>query len=593
MSAYELSYLLRYNLVLLLGLAVVLLFIHSLQELRWNMKNSVTPLRGFFLMSSSSKKQQTASSFSLFHTTTIGSALRSDIRLKSRLVGRRHAIIYLYEGIWYLRPATTRFPVFVNGTEILHPIPLENQDVIGVGDMSFSFINERQTTEAAHLTYRVQDEQPVYPKKIALPKYFGAFGAINLFTLISGFLLTYLIPQDQTKALDFVKLTFVAFWFLSNVYYFILPRVLKNLDSLLLLLLMQLTTLGLLFQIRLELVAVTTKAPDLLYTNLYSQIISLLLAYLLFPIIVLLVARTRILESLVPICAVLTPLFLLVTLVFGRGAESHGATLWISLGGFSLQLTEFAKITYLIVLAAFFKNRTTRRNQIIFAGWAALVFLLILLLPDLGSIMILLPTTLVVYVVMTSEYLTTVILLAGGTLVSTIAFSTFPHVQRRLAGWTTLWTEVNDSNRQIVYGLQAIARGGLIGRGIGNGSPGGIPLASSDMVFAIIAEELGIISGLFIMGLFIILWLRAARITITTTDGYSSSLALGIGTLAFMEAAVVITGVAGLLPLTGVTLPLIARGGSSVMTIVFLFAILSGLSARRRKETDQYENVDA
>ncbi len=90
--------------------------------------------------------------------------------------------------------------------------------------------------------------------------------------------------------------------------------------------------------------------------------------------------------------------------------------------------------------------------------------------------MILLPVTLVVYVVMTSEYLTALLIMVSGIAVSVSAYSFFPHVQRRLAGWTTLWQEVNDSNRQIFYGLQAFARGGLIGRGLGNGSPGGILL---------------------------------------------------------------------------------------------------------------------
>jgi len=145
-------------------------------------------------------------------------------------------------------------------------------------------------------------------------------------------------------------------------------------------------------------------------------------------------------------------------------------------------------------------------------------------------------------------------------------------------------TPHNDNNRQIVYGLQAVARGGLFGRGIGNGSPGGIPLASSDMIFSIVCEELGLITGLAIVLLFIVVWLRAARITVTSRDGFSSSLALGIGTLTFVEAAIVIAGTTGLVPLTGATLPLIAKGGTSVLTIILLFGILLGLSARREKE---------
>lgn len=288
------------------------------------------------------------------------------------------------------------------------------------------------------------------------------------------------------------------------------------------------------------------------------------------------------LEVLITLCAIVTPLLLLATLVLGNGADSHGATLWINVGGMSLQLTEFAKITYLIVVAGFFKNRPSRRMQLMFAAWAGLVFFLIMLLPDLGSAMILLPTTLLVYVVMTSEYVTTLLILLAGTGLGGIAFALFPHVQRRIMGWTSLWTEVNDSNRQIVYGLQAMVRGGLFGRGIANGSPGGIPLASSDMIYSVIGEEMGLLACLAIVLIFIIIWLRATRLTILAPDGFRSSLALAAGTMLFVEAVIVIAGTTGLMPLTGATLPLIARGGSSLIAKLLLLGILTGLSARPR-----------
>ena len=108
-------------------------------------------------------------------------------------------------------------------------------------------------------------------------------------------------------------------------------------------------------------------------------------------------------------------------------------------------------------------------------------------------------------------------------------------------------------------------------------------LASSDMVYAILCEDLGLITGLAVVAVFIVLWLRAARVTVIAQDGFTSSLALAIGTMFFVEAVVVIAGVTGLIPLTGVTLPLIAEGGSSVLSKLMLLAVLIGLSARRDK----------
>jgi len=588
MNVFEISYLVRYLLVILIVVFVWHLLTHSIAELRWNMKNSVLPSKGFFLMAADpTSASSDTTSLSLYHTTCIGTALSCDIRMKSRLIGKRHAIIYFFDGDWFVRAVSVKNPVYVNGVEISHPVPLENMDSIGLGETNLIFVNERESASEAMLTYEDYLEIPQYPKEKSSRHLLAAFLSVNLFTLISAALLLGFITTDQETAFKAVALAFLVFFIISNLYYIILPLFLKNIDKVLLLVLTQLAVLGMLFQVRLELIGVTgsDKTPDELIGNLNSQGLSLLAAYILLPVITIVVARTHLMERIGIICAVITPLLLISTLIFGNGADSHGATLWISVGGMSIQLTEFAKITYLIVLANFFKTRTSRRNQIVFAGWAAFVFLLIMMLPDLGSAMILLPTTILVYVVMTSEYLTTLLIFGAGTALGTIAFALFPHVQRRILGWSTLWTEVNDNNRQIVYGLQAIARGGLFGRGIGNGSPGGIPLANSDMIFSIVCEELGLITGLCIVILFIVIWLRSAKITIASHDGYSSSLSFAIGTLAFVEAAIVISGVTGLLPLTGATLPLIARGGSSIMTIIILFSILLGLSARRERGT--------
>jgi len=588
MNVFQLSYLLRYVLVVLFLLFVWYLVSHAISELRWHMKNSVQPSKGYFLMAGENEAAASGAGMSLplYPTTCIGSASSCDIRLKSKLIAKRHAIIYFFDGFWFIRAATPSIPVYVNHVEILHAIPLENRDIIGIGEASFIFISERETAAEAQLVYENYYQIPQYPKEKAKPKLLGAYICVNLFTLIGGGLMLFFIPSGQDKARTIVLYSFLIFLGVSNLYYFVLPLILKNLDRVLLLVLTQLTLLGMIFQVRLELIsaAASESTADTLIGNLYPQGMAIIAGFVLLPVIAVIVANTHVLEHISMACAVITPLLLIITVLFGTGSESNGATLWISVGGTSIQLTEFAKITYLLVLAYFFKNRTTRKNQFIFAGWAAFVFLLIMMLPDLGSAMILLPTTILVYVVMTSEYLTTLLILVSGSAAGTLAFALFPHVRRRISGWTTLWTEVNDSNRQIVYGLQAVARGGLFGRGIGNGSPEGIPLASSDMVFSIICEELGLITGLCIVALFIVVWLRSAKTTIISRDGYSSSLALGIGTLTFVEAAIVISGVTGLFPLTGATLPLIARGGSSVLTIIVLFAILLGLTARREKE---------
>ena len=583
MDIIQFSYLLRYlfsALILFFGWHILA---YAISELRWNFRNSVAPSKGFFLMSvpSEDQTQHVESVLPLFHTTYIGSSRACDIHLRSRLVFNRHAVIYFFDGFWQIRSVSPKIPVYINHVMILHPIPLENMDKIGIGDYSFTFVDERQSASDAELAFEDYLPHFKYPKEKARPKLVASYLALNAFAILSALLLILFVPQEFSELKALLCVAAVVGIILGNIYYILLPFLLKDVDKALFLLLCFLSVIGITIQTRLSLMP----AEHLLHfaDDMKSQILSFLFGFLLLPVIAFLTAKTNIPENSGKICAVLTPLLLIMTLVLGNGADSHGATLWISVGGMSIQLTEFAKITYLIVLADFFKNRATKKHQLIFAGWAAFVFLLIMLLPDLGSAMILLPTTLIVYVVMTSEYITTLLILLSGSALGAAAFALFPHVQRRIIGWTTLWTEVNDNNRQIVYGLQAIARGGLLGKGLGNGSPGGIPLASSDMVFAILCEEFGMLVGLAVVLFFILVWLRSAKIVVRSHDGFSSSLALGIGTLLFVEAVIVISGVTGLFPLTGATLPLIAKGGSSVLAILILFSLLLGLSARRDK----------
>lgn len=675
MTAQTLSYLIRYLMIPLLVILVWVLLRDALITLRRAMRRTIQPARDVFLLGET-RTGTGLLNLPVYSMTTIGRAQSSDIRLRNENIAQRHAMIYLFDGEWFLRPLTRNNPVFINGVRINSPTPLEDQDEITLNDHKLTFMYSPEYTPlmaeqdawanaayaysekrgsanaysgtaltphqtvASQANAQTQPETPAVDYDTPAPAENVEYPAprkrlpttswllFNILLIASCGVSLLLIPDSITIVTYSIAIWYFAFFLISNFYLLVLPRAFKGLDPVLLLCFLILTMIGLIIQTRLAvpesiMAAENIFGPDFLgrfaselksiaraigsvfggtrpaaqtsidpalaehvqtiFSSLNAQYISIAVGMLLLVPTILFIARTHGVELFIPLCAILTPLMLLATLVLGNGADSHGATLWINIGGFSLQLTEFAKITYLIVVAGFFKNRPSRRMQLFFAAWAGFVFFLIMLLPDLGSAMILLPTTLLVYVVMTSEYITTLLLLLGGTGLGALAIAVFPHVQRRLIGWTTLWTEVNDSNRQIVYGLQAMVRGGLLGRGLGNGSPGGIPLASSDMIFSVVCEELGLLTGLSIVVIFIIIWLRGTTITVLAPDGFRSSLALAIGTMLFVEAIIVIGGTTGLIPLTGATLPMIAKGGSSALAKLLMLGILLGLSTQPRQ----------
>ncbi len=592
----EIAYLARYGFAFLIFLMGLLLLKSSLVDFRGRMQANLRPVKGFFLMALGSETDKQVKSYPLFHTTTIGNAKSNDINIKQKGIAYRHAVIYLFDSHWYIRPSNMSSPVMLNGFLIKEPIPLENQDEIVIGERKFVFISERLATFSEGLSY-IEDADDMAEPPHQLKTRF-AWLLTNLY-MIAGTLLTYfLIRGPLLSKRKEVLLVFGGFFLMMNLYYLLIPLILKYVDRVIVLAATQLAFIGLLIQTRFLYISwleaeLTPEMMSRISAQFFGNAFALALGMIVLPIMIFLCAKTNFMEYLTIICGIAVPAMLVALLIFGKGSQSHGASLWIYIGNQSIQLTEFVKIAYLIVLAAFFKNRPPTKVQIAFAAWAAVVFFLIMMLPDLGTAMVLLPTTLVVFFVMTSEYIKTLGILIGGTAMGALAYSLFPYVQRRIAGWASLWSEVNDQNRQIVYGLQAVARGGAVGRGLGNGSPESIAQYMDDMVFDAVCEELGLITGVIILVLFIVIWLRSTRITMQVRDGFTSSLILGLGTAFFFEAAVVIAGNTGIIPLTGATLPFIAAGGSSLLAKFIMLGILLGMGARREGGIIKNETLPA
>lgn len=534
----------------------------------------------------------------LYPTTIIGRGRNCDIQIKSKKILKRHCTIYRYDGDWFIRPQSSFAHVKINGIEIDSETELRNRDQIDVEGIRFDFIDERSLAKQAGMDYsaaRIDDNYFKEALKISSKRPNLAFLAYNIFSLIAIFLIYYFLPTDFDEHVIIITGVLLASLVISDFYYLILSKLLYYGDKILHLAVCYLSMIGLLIQCRFcffrnpwfvgqkELgdSEALKDAIRIMAMRFYVQAGAVLLGLVILAVVALIVKKTRFLESLTILCFILTPIFLIATKVLGRGMEENGADLWINIGPISLQLTEFAKISYAVVLASFFKNRPRLRMQIFFAFWAAMVFFLIMLLPDLGSAMILLPTTVIVFVIMTSEYFKGLLIVLASSFAGVMAYALFPHVQARISGWTSLWVEINPRNAQIIYGLQAVARGGLLGRGLTNGNPWGIPLFNSDMVFSILCEEFGLLVGLAIVIFYTVIWLRSGRGATLARDGFSASLILTLGTMLFIEAIVVIGGTTGLLPLTGATLPFIARGGSSILAKWLMVAILLGLLGRQ------------
>lgn len=581
------TYLSRYPVALLLGVAAVLLLGDALRALRRSYRQQGSSVEGFFLLARPKGNEQDILSLPLSFLSSIGRSASSDIRLREKGIRRHHAQIYYYHKVWYLAPLDPRARILLNGKPVNKASRLRPDDEIELGSLRLHFIDEKRSLSAAAASRSGSTWSPGLEERGGASR--GAAVCLFFYLLLSLLQLFFLLEEQRPEICLPALALAAVFVFLLLSMGWIWPRLFRHFDRSIFYAAAFLAAQGVFIQVRLSLL--NRSKPEawseqewlhFLQMDLLKQVIFPVLGLALIPLGIFLISHTLLLERLAPLCLVLTPAFYLLTKILGRDPGNTGARLWISMPfGLSLQLSEFAKISYLIVLAWFCKMQPSWRRQLSLAIFASVNFFLILLLPDLGSLMILLPLTLIVYTVMSSAYLQTFLLLLLGSGVFAMGYQLLPYVRRRIHGWLTLWTEVNAQNEQIIRGLRAIGRGGLFGLGLGRAEPREIPLASSDMIFSFLVEEEGMIVGLALLLFFMVIWLRGAAIFVGVRDGFSAALLLAISSSFFLEAAVVIAGTTGLIPLTGATLPFIARGGSSLLAKWLLLGLMLGLANRR------------
>jgi cell division protein FtsW (lipid II flippase) len=158
------------------------------------------------------------------------------------------------------------------------------------------------------------------------------------------------------------------------------------------------------------------------------------------------------------------------------------------------------------------------------------------------------------------------------------AFKLFAHVRERILIWRNPWEYSNTGGYQIVQGLYAISSGGMFGSGLGQGYPGFVPVNTSDFIFAVIGEELGMVFGYGIMVIYFLFFYRGMRAAFRIEDKFSQLSTIGISTMIACQVLVIIGGVFAVIPLTGITLPLISYGGSSMISMFFALVILQKIS---------------
>ncbi len=285
---------------------------------------------------------------------------------------------------------------------------------------------------------------------------------------------------------------------------------------------------------------------------------------------------------------------LLLPLVPGIGENINGARLWIHLGSFNFQPAELAKLA----LAVFFASVLTERADLlsrgtrrigrfmvleprylapIFGAWG-LSLVIFLAENDLGSSFLFFALFIGLLWVATGRMYYLGLgagLFAAGAV---FALKVIHHAQSRVQGWLDPWAHANTSGYQLIQGWFSIAAGGLFGQGPGQSASASIPEASTDMIFAVIADELGLVGAAALLISYLLMVGSGLRIAVRCERPFEKLLAAGLSLIVGVQTFVIIGGVTRLIPFTGITLPFVSYGGSSLIANYILLALLLRIS---------------
>lgn len=287
---------------------------------------------------------------------------------------------------------------------------------------------------------------------------------------------------------------------------------------------------------------------------------------------------------------------LLVPFIPGIGYENLGARIWARVGPITFQPGEFAKVALCVFFAGYLVDRrellavsTSRIGPLMLPdprhlgpmllAWGGAIGIMVFQ-KELGSSLLLF-TVFLVLVWVATERLS--YLAIGGSLFlvgAFVAYNTFTHVARRVDVWLSPWRPevIRDDAYQVVQASYAMAEGGITGTGLGLGKPNSIPVVETDMIFAAIGEELGLIGATAVLIGFLLLVGTGLRVAVTAERPYEKLLAVGLSTLLGVQAFIIIGGVLRVLPLTGIALPFVAYGGSSLLANYVVLALLLRVS---------------
>jgi len=284
----------------------------------------------------------------------------------------------------------------------------------------------------------------------------------------------------------------------------------------------------------------------------------------------------------------LTLIGLGIVLIFGR--TIRGTVGWIGFGSFHIQPVEIAKLSLIIFMASFISQKKMELGEtgrlvasLVLSG---IMILLVIKQPDFGSAMVLVGIWLGMTIVSGISLKKIAIIALLGAAVSVLGwFQLQPYQKDRILGLVRIGVvDSQGSGYNVIQSMVAVGSGGLSGKGIGHGSQSQLnflPEKHTDFIFASIAEELGLLGSFFVIGLYLILFYRMRVIALSAPDNFGYLVTVGVMLMFFIQVLENIGMNIGIMPVTGIPLPLLSYGGSSLVTVLVSIGILSNINSKK------------
>lgn len=487
----------------------------------------------------------------------LGRSRLSDIVISDPEVSRSHAALMRDgRGSWRVADLGSQGGTFVNDEPVDEDgVLLENGDELRLSGVRL-FFSELDAQALAELARgRTPPGRWLHPGV--------TFLILSLFQVLLA--MAHTITAEREFAAP-ITLAFLALM-LAQWSYYLIMRSVRRMGF-------EVETIAF-FLCSLGLSVIATAAPG----EMFKQMLLLLAGIILYLILGFWLRDLNRSKLLVWPAALLSLALLAVNLVFGR--EEFGAKNWISIGGFSLQPSEFVKIAFVYVGAATLDRLFKLRNLFGFIVFSAVCVGALALMGDFGTALVFFAAFLVIAYLRSGNLATVFLAVGGAGLAGMVMLSIKPHIAQRFATWGHIWEDTLGGGWQQTQALSAGASGGLFGMGAGAGWLHGIVAADTDLVFCLLCEELGLIIAVCAVLAVVALAFFTVRNASHGRSTFYVIAACAAVSLMMVQLSLNVFGAVDILPFTGVTFPFVSKGGSSLISCWALLAFIKASDTRR------------